>query len=130
MATSNRTSMTVRGLGSWRGGPLELGNASRLIVDAATCHAVERRDTKIVPVPRTRRVDMTPSKVMVTRSPRHEAIGGAMLSEDSISQDIEMLGTCHAPGLRPNFRQRTTRKHMNEPSRTAERQAADMAEDV
>ena len=41
-----------------------------------------------------------------------------------------MPGTCQAPGLRPNFRQRTTRKHMNEPSRAAERQAADMAEDV
>ena len=51
MATSNRTSMTVRGLGSWRGGPLELDNVSRLIADAATCHAVERRDTKIDPVP-------------------------------------------------------------------------------
>ena len=34
-----------------------------------------------VSAPRTRRVDMTPRRVMVTRSPRHEAIGGAMLSE-------------------------------------------------
>lgn len=42
-----------------------------------------------VPAPRTRRVDMTPSKVMVTRSPRHEAIGGAILSEDGISQSSQ-----------------------------------------
>ena len=50
MATSNRASMTMRGLGSWRGGLLELGGAWRF-ADAAKCHAVERRDTKIDPVP-------------------------------------------------------------------------------
>ena len=39
--------------------------------------------------PRMRRVDMTPSKVMVTRSPRQDAIGGAMLSEEKASINTE-----------------------------------------
>lgn len=53
MATSNRTSMTIRGLGSWRGlgGVPEPGAALWRFPDAATCHAVERRDAKIDPVP-------------------------------------------------------------------------------
>jgi hypothetical protein len=33
-----------------------------------------------VPIPRMRRVDIAASSDMVTRSPKQEAIGGAMLS--------------------------------------------------
>jgi hypothetical protein len=40
------------------------------------------RKGAIAPAPMMRRVDMTPSKVMVTRSPRQDAIGGAMLSAE------------------------------------------------
>lgn len=77
-----------------------------------------------------KRVDMTPSRVMVTRSPRQEAIGGAMLSAgEGMSQHGEMAKTCVAPGSRPSFRQRTTRKHINEPSRIEAMQVADMAVD-
>lgn len=47
-----------------------------------------------------------------------------------MSQCAEAGGIWTAPGSRPILRQRTTRKHMNEPSRAAERQAADMDADV
>jgi hypothetical protein len=70
--------------------------------------------------------ETNPTSVKVTKSPRHAAIGGAILSV-RLSVFYSTRKQIMLPGSSPSLLQMTTRKHMKEPRRALERQAAPMA---
>lgn len=72
--------------------------------------------------------EMRPMRLSVTRSPRQEAIAGAMLSAKSKLWSVKWIQD--VPGSRLNLRQRTIRAHMKEPSRRPDKHAAVMVDEA
>jgi hypothetical protein len=80
-----------------------------------------------------RREEVNPMQRRVTRSPRQEAIGGAMLSVmrgRSSGYVWWMRKEEDVPGSRLKWRQRRTRQHIKEPRMIPERQAEAMDVDA
>ena len=78
-------------------------------------------------------VETAPRRRRVTRSPKHAATGGAMLSIMAFGRVSERRRVAEAvllPGSKPNRLQSTTSEHMKDPNIALERQAESMAEEA